>query len=186
MTDKIFNISSANLVTVPVQSAGAVLVISAATSGPQMLRTNSGPHWHWLPTTDVELEAALEVSVHAGPLVVGPHLLEAAQVVGEARVRIRHSTPSVDSSPDRTGRCVSPIKPPQTVGRIHELRLRLSDVLVALEVDDGLIMGSVGVVRADGAKLDLALLGLDAGGDALVWGTRQLGPPLPGIVTEVT
>ena len=132
-----------------------------------MLRTNSGPHWHWLPTTDVELEAALEVSVHAGPLVVGPHLLEAAQVVGEARVRIRHSTPSVDSSPDRTGRCVSPIKPPQAVGGVHKLGLRLSDILVALEVDDG-------------------LLGLYAGGDALVWGTRQLGPPLPGIVTEVT
>ena len=217
--------------------------------------------------TDVELEAALEVSVHAGPLVVGARLLEAAQVVGEARVRIRHSTPSVDSSPDRTGRCVSPIKPPQTIRRVHELGLRVSDVLVALEVDDGLYVGSVGVVRADGAELvlqehlivlrvkleaaalnlaeafmshltfgsldeagsgvvwttgglgvdhratdvedhlaasgadllhviiigegedtevDLALWGLDAAGDDLVWGTRQLCPPLPGVVTEVT
>lgn len=101
---------------------------------------------------DVELEASLEVSVHAGPLVVGPGLPEAVQVISKACVRIRHSTPIVDSSPDRTGSCVSPLKPPQTVGGVHELWLRICNILIAFEVDDGFDVGPGGAVRAGGAQ----------------------------------
>ena len=105
--------------------------------------------------TDVELKASLYVSVLAGPLVVGPGLLEAAQVVSEACVRVRHSTPLVDSSPDRTGGRVSPLKPPQTVRRVNELRLGVRDTLITLEVDDGLLVGPGGVVSAWGAQFVL-------------------------------
>ena len=104
---------------------------------------------------DVELETPLEVSVHAGPLVVGPGLPEAAQVISKACVGIRHSTSLVDSSLDRTSSCVPPLKPPQTVGGVHKLRLRICDILIALEVDDSFDVGPGGAVRAGGAEFVL-------------------------------
>jgi len=117
-------------------------------------------------STDVELVGTRNMTIDSGPFVVGVVSLEAAEVVGEARVGVGHAAASVTCWRDGTRSRVTPSEQIFTIGGVDQLRLRLRHVVSTFKVEFGLNMGPItGRIRANGAQfvfqVDLTITGVN-------------------------
>ena len=117
-------------------------------------------------STDVELVGTRNMTIDSGPFVVGVVSLEAAEVVGEARVGVGHAAASVTCWRDGTRGRKTPSEQIFTVGGVDQLRLRLCHIVSTFKIKFGLNMGPItGRIRANGAQfvfqVDLTITGVN-------------------------